>query len=828
MTSRSIDIPRRASSANGNESFSGPVSDSIASSAASSNSMATASSSLDDQRVAPARPVSSFPATRLGTNNQPVPNGASSADIPSSSVTTTRQGGVQLHHQFGSVPASSTAVMYPSPLNQSPARSYLSASNVPGTSPATSGVNASAEYDSGFVRSIGRHLVSPKPSSPSPFSKINVSDSINDKSHSRAASVHSESSKVNGENASDGDVDPNFYSLSLQGGDITRQLYNWQREHEQNSEVSSARRGRSRSFSALPRPEPEDDTLNFHNINIPGGFRRNYLLSKAKQQQQHYLYYGANGDSSGGEGSTAHDDIDANLKVAPPPARPFLTRNFLEFLSVYGHFAGEELEDDDDYDDEEEMEEDYGGASSVRSMGDEGLTHRLRRHLSRSSRGSDEYDEYENASLHSIDEEAALLTGKKHATAAGARHHGQIVQDTSATKAVLLLLKGFVGTGVLFLPKAYYNGGMLFSSAVLFFVAVLTYYCFVLLIDSRMRVQASFGDMGGILYGKKMRLLILTSIVLSQIGFAAAYTVFTSENLQAFILAVTDCRVFVPVRYLIFLQMIFFVPLSMVRNISKLSVSALIADFFILLGLAYVYFWDGKVLIDHGVSDVAAFNSKDWTLFIGTAIFTFEGIGLVIPIHESMKRPTQFYSAIGLVMAIITFVYIGMGVMSYAAYGSNVETVVILNMPQDNRLVNSVQFIYAMAILLSTPLQLFPAIRIMENAWFVKSGKHDLRAKWQKNIFRMAVVLVTAFVAWGGADDLDKFVALIGSLACIPLTYVYPPLLHYRACATSMFNKTIDIVICVFGLGSMIYTTSNTIASWATSTPDNDFFKYCS
>ncbi|KAJ8099266.1 transmembrane amino acid transporter protein-domain-containing protein [Lipomyces tetrasporus] len=828
MTSRSIDIPRRASNSNSNASFNGNTSGSVASSAASSNSMATASSSLDVQRGAPARPVSSFPAARLGTNSQLLPTGASSTDVPSSSMATARQGGVQLHHQFGSVPASSTAILYPGLVNASPARSHLSASVVPGTSPATSGVTGSADYDSEFVRTIGRHLVSPKPASPSPFSKINAEDAKSDKSHSRSASVHSPTGKIQGENAVDGDVDPNFYSLSLQGGDITRQLYNWQREHEQNSDVNSARRGRSRSFSAMPRPEPEDDTLNIHNINIPGGFRRNYLLSKAKQQQQ-YMHYGTSGDGdsdgNAGEGSTAYDNT-AEVVSAPP--RPFLTRNFLEFLSVYGHFAGEELEDDDDYEDDEEMEEDYDGLSTVRSIGDEGLTHRLRRHLSRSSRGSDNYDEYENASLHSIDEEAALLTGKKTVAGAGGRHHGQIVQDTSATKAVLLLLKGFVGTGVLFLPKAYYNGGMLFSSAILFFLAVLTYYCFVLLIDSRMRVQASFGDMGGILYGKKMRLLILTSIVLSQVGFAAAYTVFTSENLQAFILAITDCQVFVPVRYLIFLQMIVFVPLSMVRNISKLSVSALIADFFILLGLAYVYFWDGRVLIEHGVSDVAAFNPRDWTLFIGTAIFTFEGIGLVIPIHESMKRPNQFYSAIGLVMAIITLVYIAMGVMSYAAYGSNVETVVILNMPQDNRLVNSVQFIYAMAILLSTPLQLFPAIRIMENAWFVKSGKHDLRAKWQKNIFRTAVVLVTAFVAWGGADDLDKFVALIGSLACIPLTYIYPPLLHYRACATSMFNKGMDIFICVFGLGCMIYTTTNTIESWATSTPDNDFFRYCS
>ncbi|KAK9466622.1 transmembrane amino acid transporter protein-domain-containing protein [Lipomyces arxii] len=819
MSSRSIDIPRRTSIAASSDFAVTTVSGSGGSSDASATSMATASSNLESPEDSGSRPMSSFPVTHIGSSTnlpQLAPDAASIAPSQSRNVLSA--------HQFGSVPASSTSVLFPGVINASPARSVHSASITPqGTAPDTPN-----EYDPNFVRAIGRHLVSPKPSSPSTLSSMHLAKGLgNGKSHSRTGSVKSTGSNGAAQPANAGsndvdqgssDVDPNFYSLSLQGGDITRELYNWQRAHEETLELGTSKRGRSKSFTNIPRPDVADETLNMNSIHVPGGFRRNYLLSKAKNNSQQV--YDTNADYNGEGSGNVNNTLDDNSKVAPAPPRPFLTRNFLEFLSVYGHFAGEELEEEDeDYDG---SFVDFDDASTTRSVGNGSIPNGLRRQYTRGSETSDD-----DASFRSMDEESVLLTGKRAAAVASGRHHGQVVQDTSATKAVLLLLKGFVGTGVLFLPKAYYNGGMLFSSAILFFVAVLTYYCFILLIDSRMRVQASFGDMGGILYGKQVRLLILTSIVLSQIGFAAAYTVFTSENLQAFILAITDCKVFVPVRYLIFLQMIVFIPLSMVRNISKLSVSALVADFFILLGLAYVYFWDGRVLVEHGVSDIAAFNSQDWTLFIGTAIFTFEGIGLVIPIHESMKKPKQFYSAIGLVMAIITFVYIVMGVMSYAAYGSNVETVVILNMPQDNRLVNSVQFIYAMAILLSTPLQLFPAIRIMENAWFVKSGKHDMRAKWHKNIFRTAVVLVTLFVAWGGADDLDKFVALIGSFACIPLTYIYPPLLHYRACARTFFQKSMDITILVFGLLSMMYTTINTIQSWATSKPDNDFFRYC-
>lgn len=75
------------------------------------------------------------------------------------------------------------------------------------------------------------------------------------------------------------------------------------------------------------------------------------------------------------------------------------------------------------------------------------------------------------------------------------------------------------------------------------------------------------------------------------------------------------------------------------------------------------------------------------------------------------------------------------------------------------------QFLYSLAILLSVPLQLFPAVRIMENGIFSKSGKADPKVKWEKNIFRFAIVMGCAAISWAGAKDLDKFVALVGSFA---------------------------------------------------------------
>lgn len=557
-----------------------------------------------------------------------------------------------------------------------------------------------------------------------------------------------------------------FSSLKLQGGDITREVYRWAEEAEGSLR---GRYKRSQSFH-VKRPEPENETLDISNIRQPGGFRRNYLRRLA-------------GDSPAPSGDPSH-----RARLDPINGHPtkLFTNSFLEFLTLYGHFAGEDLEEDDEaleedeyfssdaenaWGHQEENEEEYGEGSALLTPGGK----RRRKHKSKAPRGT-------NTSMN----------------------------------AALLLLKSFVGTGVLFLPRAFLNGGMLFSCLVLLGVAILSFYSFILLINTRSVVEASFGDMGGILYGKWMRSMILFSIVLSQIGFVSAYIVFTSENSQAFVLAVSKCRSFIDIKFMVMMQLVIFLPLSLVRDIGKLGFTALVADFFILLGLIYLYYYDIFTIVEnHGVADVKLFNPSSWTLFIGTAIFTFEGIGLIIPIQESMKHPEKFARVLGTVMIIVTLMMISIGVLSYAAYGSSTKTVVILNLPQDSKFVNAIQFLYSIAILLSTPLQLFPAIRILETELFSRSGKYNPYIKWQKNVFRFFLVVFCALIAWGGAADLDKFVSLVGSFACVPLVWIYPPLLHLKAVAKGRLQRTGDYLLCGFGIVACAYTTVLTIQQWA-------------
>lgn len=570
------------------------------------------------------------------------------------------------------------------------------------------------------------------------------------KASQKLSGISSLAADINDENGQ-ANADPNddandFSSLHLQSGDITRQLYQFVDE-----ESNRRKHTRSHSFE-ITRPKPPEDRLNVQTIRVPGGFRRNYLQNKAASQ--------------------APDGVE----IQPT----FLTRNFIEFLSIYGHFAGEDLDEEDE-------------SSSVGEFQDP--------------------SPISDGNNHGNQERQPLLRRKtSHKRSSSSAGKGQ----AGFMKATLLLLKSFVGTGILFLPRAFRNGGMLFSAFLLVFVAMISMHNFILLTKTRTVVPGSFGDIGGALWGPRMRISILFSVVVSQLGFAAAYIVFVSSTIRAFLAGVSGGSLLIDAKWLIFGQAFVFIPLALVRKISTLSASALVADVFILFGLIVLYVYDASFLAANGIADIRLFNSQDFALFIGTSIFTFEGIGLILPIQQEMKRPEQFPRVLGIVMIIVTTVFTTAGVFSYAAFGSAVQTVVILNLP-DGKFTRAVQLLYSIAILLSAPIQMFPAIRIVENSIITKSGKFNTSIKWKKNFLRVLLVIFTICVAYLGSSNLDRFVSVVGTFCCIPLVYIYPPMLHYRACSKTKWLKAADIIMGVFGSVAMIFTMYMTIANWDSS-----------
>ncbi|KAI6883723.1 vacuolar amino acid transporter 3 [Hortaea werneckii] len=533
-------------------------------------------------------------------------------------------------------------------------------------------------------------------------------------------------------------------SLRLQGGDIHRDIF--------KIKARAAAPRRANTFSAAHQKSnvpitPEGDDVGAPLGQEPGGFRRQYVQTQGFQRR---------------------------LSTAATPA----TRNFINFLEMYGSFAGEDLADTDE-DDESAIDDGEAGP-----------------------------DEPMN--------ERRPLLGRRKSTKRFRREG-----DASTSKTFFTLLKAFIGTGIMFLPKAFKNGGILFSSITLIMTSLITTLCFRLLLQCRKRYGGGgYGELGEAIVGTKLRSLILASITLSQIGFVCAGLIFTAENMLAFAESVSwrsgSAQPF-GVDALIAIQFVVLVPLALIRNISKLGPAALLADFFILIGLVYIWYYDIATLAQRGIApSVVNFNPSTFTLTIGSAIFTFEGIGLILPIQSSMKKPEHFSKLLYLVMFIVTVVFTSVGALCYATFGDETKIQIISNFPQTSRLVNAVQFIYSLAVLVGEPVQLYPAIRIIETSIFgdKASGKKSAPIKWKKNLLRSCMMLGCGVIAILGASDLDKFVALIGSFACVPLVYIYPPLLHYMGNARRPWEKALDLALMTLGVGAMAYTSLVTLSQW--------------
>ncbi|OAG20661.1 hypothetical protein CC77DRAFT_1020331 [Alternaria alternata] len=449
-----------------------------------------------------------------------------------------------------------------------------------------------------------------------------------------------------------------------------------------------------------------------------------------------------------------------------------VTRNFISFLELYGQFAGEDLDEDTDEESAIDDEEEEAQGERRPLLGRRQSSKRLRQQ-----------------------------------------------GDADQVKTFFTLLKAFIGTGIMFLPKAFKNGGMLFSSVTMILVSAITALCFELLLATRKRYGGGgYGDLGSIVVGPRFRALILISITLSQIGFVCAGLIFTADNLRSFLDAVAHAKEPLSTNALIGIQIAVLIPMSFIRNISKLGPAALLADVFILIGLTYIYWYDISWIAKMGGfhPSIELFNPRDFTMTIGSAIFTFEGIGLILPIQSSMKEPEHFSKLLYLVMLIITVIFTSVGVLCYGTFGENVSVEVITNFPQSSKLVNAVQFLYSMAVLVGTPVQLFPAMRNIELKIFGRaSGKQSNMTKWKKNAFRTSLVILCGLIAILGASDLDKFVALIGSFACVPLVYIYPAFLHYKGVANRPWEKFGDVTMMVVGVVAMVYTTSVTLARWS-------------
>ncbi|XP_058462013.1 proton-coupled amino acid transporter-like protein CG1139 [Malaya genurostris] len=366
--------------------------------------------------------------------------------------------------------------------------------------------------------------------------------------------------------------------------------------------------------------------------------------------------------------------------------------------------------------------------------------------------------------------------------------HRRIRKPTSSTGTLIHLIKSSLGTGILAMPLAFKNGGLIFGILGTALVATIYAHCVHLLVSTSQKSckknkipslgfsetaenVCANGPPGVRRFAGFAKAYIDYMLLIMSFFSVSVYLVFISTTLREVVNY--ELQIDWETRTYILMMTVVVALITQVRELKYLVPFSLLANSSILVVFIitlYYIFKEPITLGDRGFWP-EWFNLPS---FFGIAVYAIEGIGIVLPVENKMKHPQHFLHPVGVVNAgicFITLLYIVTGFFGYALYGPDTKGSVTLNLPNEEILAKSTQLLAALAILLTTGLYYYVPMEIL----WLKIG-HKIPAR-KENLAQIIIRLGIVIVMMGLAltvPKLELFIGFVGSIGSATLALLTP------------------------------------------------------
>jgi proton-coupled amino acid transporter len=340
-------------------------------------------------------------------------------------------------------------------------------------------------------------------------------------------------------------------------------------------------------------------------------------------------------------------------------------------------------------------------------------------------------------------------------------------KGTSNLETLMHIIKANIGTGVLAMPLAFKNGGLIFSSIWLWIMAAVCIHCMHILLNCYKHVMVNYAkqnedekrnDATTIGYddvvlmifkekfsvqsrlprisrlvvsvvrtlwlsrsflaqpNKNFNFFFIKFLIISQLGFCIVYLVFIPTNLKqvidfyfkdnSFTLEILMCLVLAPLMLFCLIK-----DLKILAPFSTLANGLMICSMGIVL---FGLFFNGPFRPLDQLDMVAPV--ANWPIYFSSAIYAFEGISLVLPVYHEMRSKKAFSPWNGVLntaMTIVAIMYFSIGFFGYMKYGSDAAASITLNLPTESVLNQAIKILFAVAIFITYNLQFYVAAAII-------------------------------------------------------------------------------------------------------------------
>mmetsp|Transcript_54103 Transcript_54103/g.99922 ORF Transcript_54103/g.99922 Transcript_54103/m.99922 type:complete len:278 (+) Transcript_54103:3-836(+) len=261
-------------------------------------------------------------------------------------------------------------------------------------------------------------------------------------------------------------------------------------------------------------------------------------------------------------------------------------------------------------------------------------------------------------------------------------------------------------------------------------------------------------------------------------------------------------------------QLLIVVPVAWYRDLSALTAFNLIGNLLVFGTAVVLSIRTVFGLLANGAATDVSFTCpvREALTFMGFSVFAFEGINMVIPMYTAHRNKETFSNLLSITIIVIIAVFSTFAVANIMLYGGELQPILTQNMPAENAAAGLVPLAFGLASLALVPLMAFPAFEILEGA-AQRACAPLVQSPLRVNVARALVLIFCATLAEFGGDHLQSFLALVGALACGPLSLIFPAIIHLRMVANTQREVVEDTVFIILGCAITVLSVWSTVSS---------------